>query len=339
MPMKRWLLAGILFLVAGPVFSDPLESWNEGPAKQSILNFINQATQENSASYIPVDQRIVVFDNDGTLWAEMPMYVQFMFAMDRVKAMAPQHPEWKVTVPFNYLLNGDIKSFLDTDMEKNLTAILADLSNGLTTEEYETMVKNWLRTARHPQTGRPYTSMVYQPMLELMTYMRTRGFKTFIVALGGVEFLRSFAEEAYGVPREQVIGSSTKVRFEMRNGEPVLVKTNEIQTISHKEGKVLGIWLRTGRQPIAAFGNSDGDQQMLEWASIKPRQAWSRGDKSPRLAVLIHHDDAKREWAYDRKSKVGMLDKALDEAKERSWVVVSMKDDWKTIYPPVPSGQ
>jgi phosphoglycolate phosphatase-like HAD superfamily hydrolase len=301
------------------------------------LNFIDQATQENSASYIPVDQRIVAFDNDGTLWAEQPMYVQFMFAMDRVKVLAPQHPEWKVTEPFNHLLSGDIKSFLNTDIEKTITAVVAQLHSGMTTDEYDAIVKDWLRTARHPATGRPYTAMVYQPMLELLTYMRTRGFKVFIVSLGGIDFLRTFAEQTYGIPREQIIGSTNKLKFELRDGEPVLVKTDEMQLVSHKEGKVLGIYVRTGRQPIAAFGNSDGDQQMLEWATIKPRRAWSRGDKSPRLGVLIHHDDAKREWAYDRKSKVGMLDKALDEAKERGWAVVSMQNDWKTIYPPMPA--
>lgn len=334
MSTKRWMFAALLCLAAIPVFAEgELPSWNDGPTKQAILNFIDQATKENSPTFIPVDERIVVFDTEGTLWAEQPLYIQFAFAMDRVKEMSPQHPEWKVTTPFNYMLSGDIKSLLSTDFEKDLTAIIAELHAGMTTDEYETIVKNWLRNARHPQTGRLYTSMYYQPMLELMNYMRSRGFKALAVSPGGNEFSRFFAEATYGLPREQVMGSQNKVQFEMRNGEPVLIKTNEMVLVSHKEGKVQSIFLRTGRQPIAAFGNSDGDQQMLQWASIKPSRAWSTGNKAPRLAVLIHHDDGRREWAYDKNSKIGTQETVLTEARKRKWVVVSMKNDWKTIYP------
>jgi phosphoglycolate phosphatase-like HAD superfamily hydrolase len=333
--MRRLFLGLIIFTAATACHADGLlSSWNDGAARRTILTFMRNVTQENTPSYIPPNERIVIFDNDGTLWAEKPMYVEFMFAMDRAKQMAPQHPEWQTEEPFKYLLSGDMEAFM-ADREKAVTAVVAQMHAGMTTEEYQEVVKNWLRTARHPITGRPYTAMVYQPMLELMAYMRSNGFRTFIVGIGGIEFLRAFAEETYGVPPEQVIASSNRLKYEERKGEPVLIKTSEMHLLSTKENKVLAIELRVGRRPIAVFGNSDGELQMIQWIANKSVKSWQQGDQTPRLAVLIHHDDAQREWAYDKSSKVGTLDKALTEAYAKGWTVVSMRDDWKTIYPQV----
>ena len=281
-------------------------------------------TKEGSPDFVPLAERIATFDNDGTLWAEQPLYFQFLFAIDRVKALAPQHPEWKEKEPFKFLLAGDVKGAL-AGGEHALLEIVAATHSSMTTEEFERIVKDWLATAKHPKTGRLYTEMVYQPMLELLAYLRANGFKTFIVSGGGIEFMRAFAEKVYGIPPEQVIGSSGKLKFELRDGKPVLVKLPEIDFIDDKAGKPVAIQKHIGRRPIAAFGNSDGDLQMLQWTAA---------GSGPRFCLYVHHTDAEREWAYDRKSSIGRLDKGLDEAKARGWTVVSMKDDWQSIYPP-----
>lgn len=304
--------------------TDPLPSWNDGSNKRAIVDFVTRVTKPGAADFVPVNERIAVFDNDGTLWAEQPIYFQVQFALDRVKALAPQHPEWKTKEPFNHLLAGDMKAFM-AGGEKSLATVLAFAHSGMTTDEFENTVKQWLRTAKHAKTRRPYNQMVYQPMLELLGYLRTNGFKTFIVSGGGVEFMRAFAEETYGIPPEQVIGSQGKLKFELRDGTPVLLKLPEVQFVDDKEGKPVGIQTFIGRRPIAAFGNSDGDLQMLQWTTAGPGR---------RFGLIVHHTDEDREWAYDRNSSIGKLDKALDEAAARKWVVVDMKQDWKVIYPP-----
>jgi phosphoglycolate phosphatase-like HAD superfamily hydrolase len=303
--------------------ADPLPSWNGGKAKQAIVGFVAKVTKKGSPEFVPPGERIATFDNDGTLWAEHPMYFQFLFAIDRVKALAPQHPEWKDKEPFASLLKGDLIGAL-AGGEKGLMEVMVATHSGLTTEEFERVVKDWLATAKHPKSGRPYTAMVYQPMLELLTYLRANSFKTFIVSGGGIEFMRAFAEKTYGIPPEQVIGSSGKLKFELREGKPVLVKLPAIDFVDDKEDKPVAIQKFIGRRPIAAFGNSDGDLQMLQWTAA---------GTGARFCVYVHHDDAQREWAYDRQSSIGRLDKGLDEARAKSWTIVSMKDDWKTIFP------
>ena len=303
--------------------ADPLPSWNAGQTRQSILDFVTKVTRQGSPDFVPPAERIATFDNDGTLWAEQPMYFQFLFAMDRVKALAPQHPEWKAKEPFKSLLAGDVKGAL-AGGERALLAIVMAAHSGMTTDEFEGIVSSWLASARHPSTGRLYAEMVYQPMLELLAYLRANGFKTFIVSGGGIDFMRAFAEKVYGIPPEQVIGSTGKVRFEPRDGRPVLLKLPELDFVDDKDGKPIAIHRQIGRRPIAAFGNSDGDLQMLEWTAA---------GSSARLSAFIHHTDAEREWAYDRTSAIGRFDKGLDEAKTRGWTVVDMKADWKVIYP------
>lgn len=303
---------------------DGLPSWNAGPSKQAIVDFVARTTREGGADFVPERERIATFDNDGTLWAERPMYFQLFFALDRVKALAPQHPEWKEQEPFASLLKGDTQAAL-AGGEKAVVAILMATHAGMTTDEFEQIVREWIATARHPTTGRPYTEMVYQPMLELLAYLRANGFKTFIVSGGGIEFMRVFAERVYGVPPEQVVGSSIKTKFELRDGKPVLIRLPEVDFIDDKAGKPVGINSHIGRRPIAAFGNSDGDLQMLQWTA---------GGPGARFCLFVHHTDAEREWAYDRKSHIGQLDKGLDEARTRGWTVVDMKSDWNVIYPP-----
>ena len=303
--------------------ADPLPSWNDGAAKARIVAFVEAVTQPGGKDFVPVEDRIAVFDNDGTLWAEQPMYVQLFFAIDRVKALAPKHPEWKTQQPFKAVLEGDMKA-LAASGEKGLVTLVMATHAGMTTTEFEKIVSDWLATARHPATHRPFTKMVYQPMLELLAYLRANGFKTYIVSGGGVEFMRPWTNEVYGVPPEQVIGSSIKTKFEMRDGKPVLVRLPEINFIDDKEGKAIGINAHIGRRPIAAFGNSDGDLQMLQWTTA--------GDGG-RFALYVHHTDGEREWAYDRKATFGRLDKGLDEAKAKGWTVVDMKKDWKVVYP------
>ena len=302
---------------------DPLPSWNEGAAKDAVLDFVARVTEPGGADFVPESERIAVFDNDGTLWSEQPAYFQLLFAIDRVKAMAPEHPEWATTQPFQAVLEGDMEA-LAAAGERGLIELVMATHAGMTTEEFETVATDWLATARHPTTGKPYTEMVYQPMLELLDYLRANDFKTFIVSGGGIEFMRPWTEAVYGIPPEQVVGSSIKTEFEVRDGEPVIVRLPEMNFIDDKEGKPVGIHRHIGRRPIAAFGNSDGDYQMLEWTTA--------GDGA-RLGVLIHHTDAEREWAYDRDSHIGRLNRGLDEADERGWVVVDMKDDWGRIYP------
>jgi hypothetical protein len=303
--------------------ADPLPSWNDGEARQSIIDFVARVKKKESPDFVPPAERIATFDNDGTLWAEQPMYVQLLFAIDRVKALAPQHPEWKDKEPFASLLKGDVKNAL-AGGEHAILEIVMETHAGTTTEEFETIVKEWIATARHPTTKRPYTEMVYQPMLELLAYLRANDFKTFIVSGGGIEFMRPWTEEVYGIPPEQVVGSSIKTKFEMHDGKPILVRLPELDFMDDKQGKPIGINSHIGRRPIAAFGNSDGDLQMLQWTTA---------GEGPRFALYVHHTDAAREWAYDRDSSIGRLDKGLDEAMAKGWTVVDMKRDWKIIYP------
>lgn len=303
--------------------SDPLPSWNESSSKQSIIDFVNSVTDQTSTTFIPVEDRIVVFDNDGTLWSEQPIYFQFVFAIDRVKTLAPQHPEWETQQPFKAILEGDIKTAL-AGGEKALLEIVMATHSGMTTSEFEEIVIEWINTARHPKTGKLYKNMVYQPMLEVLEYLRANDFKTFIVSGGGIDFMRPWTEEVYGIPAEQVMGSSGKVNFEMIDGEPKLIKLPELNFVDDKEGKPVGIHYFIGKKPVAAFGNSDGDLAMLQYTAAA---------QGKRLLVYIHHTDDKREWAYDRESHIGKLDKGLDEAKAKSWTVVDMKNDWNRIYP------
>ena len=317
-----FVLASICIDVAIVQATDPLPSWNNGKAKQSIVVFVEKVTTPGSPDFVPPAERIATFDNDGTLWAEKPMYFQLFFALDRVKELAPQHPEWKDKEPFASLLKGDVKTAL-AGGDKAILEIVMATHAGMTTNEFEKIVKDWIAKARHPQTKRLYTEMVYQPMLELLAFLRANGFKTFIVSGGGIEFMRPWADAVYGIPPEQIVGSSIKTKFEMRQDGPVLVRLPEINFIDDKEGKPVGINSHIGRRPVAAFGNSDGDLQMLQWTTA---------GQGARLALLVHHTDAEREWAYDRKSSIGKLDRGLDEAAKRGWVVVSMKDDWKRIF-------
>jgi hypothetical protein len=303
--------------------AEPLPSWNEGPAKQAIVKFVQATTTQGSQNFVPPAERIATFDNDGTLWAEQPMYFQLLFALDRVKGLAPQHPEWKDKEPFASLLKGDVKGAL-AGGERAMLEIVMTTHAGMTTEEFEQIVKDWIATARHPRFKRPYTECVYKPMLELLAYLRANDFKTFIVSGGGIEFMRPWTEKVYGIAPEQVVGSSIKTKYEMRDGKPVLVRLPEINFIDDKTGKPVGINSHIGRRPVAAFGNSDGDQQMLEW---------TQAGGGTRLMMLVHHDDAKREWAYGAKSKIGTFSNALmAEAKKNGWKVVSMKNDWKRIF-------
>jgi phosphoglycolate phosphatase-like HAD superfamily hydrolase len=303
--------------------TDPLPSWSDGDVKSSILKFVERCTTKGSEDFVPKEQRIAVFDNDGTLWSEQPMYFQLAFVLDRVKILASKHPEWKDKQPFKAVLEGDLKTVLAGGKHTLLELVMATHA-GNTTEEFSQIVKDWLATAKHPKTGRSYMDMVYQPMLELLDYLRANGFKTYIVSGGGIEFMRPWTERIYGIPPEQVIGSSIKTKFELRDGKPLLVRLPEINFIDDKAGKPVGINQHIGRRPIAAFGNSDGDLQMLQWTAT---------GEGPRFMLLVHHTDGDREWAYDRDSKIGHLDKALDEARKKGWIVVDMKRDWKIIYP------
>lgn len=318
------LLATVCLAPLVPVYGDePLPSWNEGPARQAIIQFVTRVTTEGSREYVPPAERIATFDNDGTLWSEKPLYFQLLFALDRIRELAPQHPEWKSTQPFQAVLEGDREALAKAG-EAGLVKLVAASHAGVTTDEFAAIVKQWLREARHPRFQRPYQELVYQPMLELLDYLRDHGFKVYIASGGGIEFLRVFAEEVYGVPPEQVVGSSIKTRLEVRDGKPVLVRLPEIDFVNDKEGKPVAINKFIGRRPLAAFGNSDGDLQMLQWTAA---------GEGNRFALIVRHTDAEREWAYDRQSHVGRLDKALAEARERGWTVVDMKRDWKVMYP------
>ena len=312
----------LLTLSAVSGAADPLPSWNDTAPKKAITAFVEKVTQEGSPDFVPPAERIATFDNDGTLWSEQPMYFQAFFIFDRIRALAPQHPEWQETEPFASVLKGDMKTAL-AGGEKALVGMLMATHSGLTTEEFEKAVTDWITTAKHPKTGKLFTEMVYQPMLELLTYLRANGFKTFIVSGGGIEFMRPWTERVYGIPPEQVVGSSVGLKYELRDGTPVILKTPELVHNDDKEGKPVGIQRHIGRRPIMAFGNSDGDFQMLEWTT---------SGEGPRFGLIVHHDDAEREWAYDRESHIGKLDKGLDEGAKRGWSVVSMKDDWKQIF-------
>jgi phosphoglycolate phosphatase-like HAD superfamily hydrolase len=302
---------------------DPLSSWNDGATKASIVDFVARVTKAGGQDYVIPEKRIATFDNDGTLWSEQPYYFQIDFALDQIKALAPQHPEWADKEPFKSVLAGDVKSVFAGGLQALLELVIATHS-GMTTEDFESMARGWLATKRHPKTNRLFTEMVFQPMLELLAYLRANGFKTFIVSGGGIEFMRTFAEITYGVPPEQVIGSSGKLKFEMRDDGPVLIKLNEIAVIDDTVEKPAVIQNHIGRRPIASFGNSDGDLEMLQWTAA---------GKGARFAMLVHHTDETREWAYDRKSPIGQLDKALDEANARGWAVADMKNDWRRIFP------
>jgi phosphoglycolate phosphatase-like HAD superfamily hydrolase len=305
-----------------PATADALPSWRDGTAKQTITKFVGDVTREGSPSFVAPAERIAVFDNDGTLWSEQPLYFQFLFMLDQVKAAAPGHPEWKSNPAFKALVTKDYPAL--ASHEKELLQLVAVANSGMTVDEYDKTIRDWLATAQHPKFKRPYTDLVYQPQLELLAYLRANGFKTFIVSGGTIEFMRPWAEKVYGIPPEQVIGSSQVVRYELRDGQPTLIRLPKIDFVDDGPGKPVGIYRNIGRKPILAFGNSDGDLQMLQYTA---------SGSGPHLALLVHHDDAAREFAYDRQSKVGKLDKAWDEAVADGWTVVSMKDDWQTIYP------
>lgn len=306
------------------VATDPLPSWSEGTSKQSIIDFIIKTTNEGSIDFIPVGDRIACFDNDGTLWSEQPMYFQLAFALDQVKVLAPRHPEWKTKQPFKALLEGDLKTALSGG-EKALLQIIGATHAGMTTDEFEKSVKHWVTTATHPKTGKHYNEMIFQPMVELLNYLRTNGYKTFIVSGGGVDFMRPWVEETYGISPDQVVGSSGKIKYEVVDGKPVLIKLPEINFIDDKEGKPVGIHQHIGKRPVFAAGNSDGDYAMLQWTTTATGY--------PRFGMIVHHTDSVREWAYDRQSHIGRLEKGLDDAAKYNWLLVDMKNDWKRIFP------
>jgi phosphoglycolate phosphatase-like HAD superfamily hydrolase len=305
--------------------ADPLPSWNETDTKKAIVTFVTKVTKTGSPDFVPPAERIAVFDNDGTLWCEQPVYSQVLFAFDRVKALADQHPEWKEKQPFKAVLEGDHKAIAEAG-EKGLVEILVATHTGMTIDEFNAIVSDWIATAKHPKYKRPYPECVYQPMLEVLAYLRANGFKTFIVSGGTADFMRPWAEKVYGVPPEQVVGTTFKTKYEVKNGKPAIVIEPHLDLLDDGPGKPVGIARLIGRRPIMAFGNSDGDFQMLEYTTT---------DKGPRFGLIIHHTDGEREFAYDRKSHIGKLDKGLDEAPKRGWVVASIKDDWKTIFPRV----
>jgi phosphoglycolate phosphatase-like HAD superfamily hydrolase len=317
------ILFPLLLFTNVSVAADSLPSWNDTPPKKAIVTFVERVTRDGSPDFVPVAERIATFDNDGTLWAEQPIYFQLLFAIDRVKTLAPQHPEWKDKEPFASLLKGDVKAALAVG-EKAILELVMATHAGMTTAEFEKIVKNWIATAKHPKTGKRYSEMVYQPMLELLAYLRANGFKTFIVSGGGIEFMRPWTEKVYGIPPEQVIGSSIKTTYEVRDGKPLIVRLPELNFIDDKAGKPVGINQHIGRQPIMACGNSDGDFEMLEWTTA---------GTGLRFGLLVHHTDDKREWAYDRDSHIGKLDHGLDEGPRRGWTIVNMRDDWRVIFP------
>jgi phosphoglycolate phosphatase-like HAD superfamily hydrolase len=328
---RRWAAAAIAAAalsgcqhITPPPPPDPLPSWSAGAAKSAIVDFVDRVTRKDGTDLIPPSERIAVFDNDGTLWCEQPLYVQLFFVIDRVKALAPEHPEWKSQEPFASILRGDLKAAL-AGGEKGLAELVLATHSGMTTEEFSWTVGEWISSAKHPKTGRHYTEMVYRPMLELLAYLRAKGFKTYIVSGGGVEFMRPWTERVYGIPPEQVIGTYGELAFEMKDGKPALRKLPKIGLIDDKEGKPIGIQTFIGRRPIFVFGNSDGDHEMLQWVAA---------GAGPRFMGLVHHTDAGREWAYDRESPIGRLDKAWDDAVKNGWTVVDMKADWEEIYPP-----
>ncbi len=328
--LRRQFLVSAIVSMLLPVFAgaafaqtDPLPSWNDGATKKSITDFVAKVTTQGGTDFVPVDQRIATFDNDGTLWAEQPMYFQLAFAIDRVKALAPKHPEWKTQQPFKALLSGDMKTVAGSG-EKGLLSIIMATHSGMPVQDFAALVRDWVKTARHPQFNKPYTELVYQPMVELLAYLRANGFKTFIVSGGGIEFMRPWTEGVYGIPPEQVVGSSGVTKFQMgADGKPVLMKEPKVEFVDDGPGKPVGINRFIGRRPIFAFGNSDGDLQMLQYTA---------GGNGARFMGIVHHTDAAREYAYDRQSHIGKLDKALDEGSKRGWTIVDMKKDWKKVF-------
>ena len=325
LPVKLFAIFTLLLGSHGVVAQqhDPLPSWNDTAAKQAIVAFVTRVTQEGSEDYVAPAERIATFDNDGNLWAEQPAYFQLFFAADRIRALAPQHPEWQNEEPFAALLKGDLEAVHAGGMAAVNDIVMATHA-GMTTDEFAAIVREWVATARHPTTDRRYIDMVYQPMLELLDYLRMNEFKTFIVSGGGIEFMRPWVESVYGIPPEQVVGSSIRTRFELRDGQPVLVRLPEIDFIDDKAGKPVGINSHIGRRPLLASGNSDGDLQMLQYTAA---------GAGPRLMLYLHHTDAEREWAYDRESSIGRLDQGLDEARAKGWTVIDMKADWKVVFP------
>lgn len=302
---------------------DPLPSWNEGKTKAAIIDYIKDVTNKESANFIPEIDRIATFDNDGNLWSEQPAYFQLFFAMDRVKELAKDHPEWQNKQPFKAVLENDMKTLIASG-EKGIMELIMATHAGITTDEFELLVKNWLETAQHPRFNKPYNQLIYQPMLELLDYLRTNDFKTFIVSGGGIEFMRPWVEEAYGIPKDQVVGSSIATEYDYNNGAPVIRRLSKIDFIDDKAGKPVGINKFIGRKPVFASGNSDGDLQMMQWTDSNPYKSFK---------LYLHHTDADREWAYDRESHIGQFNKGLDEALEKGWNIIDMKNDWKTIYP------
>lgn len=332
--IRPFLVGALFFVVLGamtgaapppaPAETDPLPSWNDGPTKQAIVDFVTKVTEPESGDYVLPKDRIATFDNDGTLWLEQPMYTQLAFVLDRVRALAPEHPEWKETQPFKAVLDGDMKA-LAASGEKGIAQLVAATHAGMSPEEFQQIVGDWLDTTKDKRFERGYTKLVYQPMLELLSYLRDKGFTTYIVSGGGIEFVRNFSEPVYGISPAQVVGSSIKTKYEVVDGKPTLIRLPEVDFIDDKEGKPVGINQHIGQRPIAAFGNSDGDYQMLDWTTA--------GDGA-RLGLIVHHTDAEREYAYDRDSSFGRLDKALDDAAAKGWVVVDMKNDWNEVFPP-----
>lgn len=317
-------LTALLTVTLARAQTDPLPSWNDTGPKAAIIAFVERVTREGSADFVPEARRIATFDNDGTLWVEHPMYTQLVFALDRVKQVAPSHPDWKTKQPFKAALEGDMKALAESG-EKGLVELIMATHAGMTVAEFEKIVSEWIASAKDRRFNRPYTELVYQPMLELLAYLRANGFKTFIVSGGGIEFMRPWTEQVYGVPPDQVVGSSIKTQFQMRNGIPTLFRLPQVNFVDDGPGKPIGINEHIGIRPIAAFGNSDGDLEMLQWTTM--------GGGGPVFGLLVHHTDAEREYAYDRDTSVGRLDKALDAAPINRWTVVDMKADWKIIFP------
>jgi len=315
------VLVGLLLLSSVlATAQEVLPSWNEGKNRTNVVNYVETVTDENSSNFIPVKDRIAVFDNDGTLWSEQPAYFQFFFAVDRVKALASQHPEWKTEQPFKAVLEDDMKTVIASGKEGLLKLIMAT-HTGMSDEEFDAIVIDWIKTAKHPTKKVHYSELVFQPMLELLDYLRANDFKTFIVSGGGIDFMRPWASEVYGIPSNQIIGSKIEVKYEDKK----IVRVPKVRFIDDKEGKPVGIHYHIGQRPVAAFGNSDGDFAMMEYTEANK--------KYKTLQLYVHHTDAKREWAYDRKSHIGKLDKGLDYAKIHDWTIVDMKNDWKVIYP------
>jgi phosphoserine phosphatase len=316
------LVAVALGMPAGAQ-DDPLPSWNDGAAKSAIVDFVEAVTTGGGPDYVPPDERIAAFDNDGTLWVEQPYYTQLAFALDRIRALAPEHPEWREQQPFKAVLDNDLEALKASGIKGVMQLVMASHA-GMTTDEFQTIVEDWIASSEHPKFARPYTGLVYQPMLELLAYLRDNDFKTFIVSGGGVEFMRPWTEQIYGIPPEQVVGSTIVTEFALQGGVPVLMRRPEMDFLDDGPGKPVAINKFIGRRPILAAGNSDGDLQMLQWTT---------GTDGRRLGIIVHHDDAEREYAYDRDSHIGQLDQALDQAAANGWIVVSMNDDWQTIFP------